>query len=137
MEISKNVYLDNLIKENIFSYLPKNKFMEGIFYSPMNFYDNELNDMIVENYEFNITKKTKHFLFLKIKLQPEDEEIILKKKIKKDEEGDYITFNDSLRINKNESLLYLNTCIFFNSATFRPKYLKKKIKDLNFVEPNK
>ena len=132
MEISKNVYLDNLIKDNIFSYLPKNKFMEGIFYSPMNFYDNELNDMIVENYEFNITKKTKHFLFLKIKLQPEDEEIILKKKIKKDEEGDYITFNDSLRINKNESLLYLNTCIFFNSATFRPKYLKTNIKDLNY-----
>jgi hypothetical protein len=137
MEISKNIYLDNLIKENIFSYLPKNKFKEGVFYSPMNFYDNELNDMIVENYEFNITKKTKHFLFVKIKLQPEDEEIILKKKIKKDEEGDYITFNDSLRMNKNESLLYLNTCIFFNSATFRPKYLKNNIKDLNFVEPNK
>jgi hypothetical protein len=137
MEISKNIYLDSLIKENIFSYLPKNKFKEGFFYSPMNFYDNELNDMIVENYEFNITKKTKHFLFVKIKLQPEDEEIILKKKIKKDEEGDYITFNDSLRMNKNESLLYLNSCIFFNSATFRPKYLKNNIKDLNFVEPNK
>ena len=132
MEISKNIYLDNLIKENIFSYLPKNRFKEGIFYSPMNFYDYEINDMIIENYEFNITKITKHFLFLKIKLQPEDEEIILKKKIKKDEEGDYITFNDSLRINKNESLLYLNTCIFFNSATFRPKYLKTNIKDLNY-----
>jgi hypothetical protein len=137
MEISKNIYLDNLIKENIFSYLPKNKFKEGVFYSPMNFYDNEINDMIIENYEFNITKITKHFLFLKIKFQPEDEEIILKKKIKRDDEGEYIIFNDCLKQKEMESLIYLNTCIFFNSAFFRPKYLKNNIKDLNFVEPNK
>ena len=75
MEISKNIYLDNLIKENIFSYLPKNRFKEGVFYSPMNFYDYEINDMLVENYEFNIIKKTKNYVFLKIKLQPEDDEI--------------------------------------------------------------
>jgi hypothetical protein len=134
MEISKNIYLDNLIKENIFSYLPKNRFKEGVFYSPMNFYDYEINDMLVENYEFNIIKKTKNYIYLIIKFQPEDDEIKLKKKIKKDDEGEYITFNDC---KERESLIYLNTCIFFNSAFFRPKYLKNNIKDLNFVEPNK
>jgi|TARA_R110000824_G_scaffold127815_1_gene288447 hypothetical protein len=129
MEISKNIYLDNLIKENIFSYLPKNRFKEGVFYSPMNFYDYEINDMLVENYEFNIIKKTKNYVFLKIKLQPEDDEIKIKKKIKKDAEGEYIAFNDC---KERESLIYLNTCIFFNSAFFRPKYLKTNIKDLNY-----
>ena len=62
MEISKNVYLDNLIKENIFSYLPKNRFKEGVFYSPMNFYDYEINDMLVENYEFTLCPKSLGYL---------------------------------------------------------------------------
>ena len=41
MELTNNIYFDDLIKTKIFSYFPKNKFKEGQFYTPMNFYDSE------------------------------------------------------------------------------------------------
>ena len=41
MELTNNIYFDDIIKKKIFSYLPKNKFKEGQFYTPMNFYDYE------------------------------------------------------------------------------------------------
>jgi len=126
MEINKDIYFDNLIKNNIFSYLPKNKFKEGQFYTPMNFYDYDECDTIVEDYTFTITKITKHFLYLKIILQPDDEPFILKKKKKSDKDGEYIKFIDSFNVNEKESLLYLNTCIFFNSPFFRAEFLKKE-----------
>ena len=88
----------------------------------MNFYDYELCDTVVEDYKFVITKMTKHFVFLKIQLQPDEEPLIFKKKIKIDKEGEYIKFIDSFNINKNESLLYLNTFIFLTALFF----------DLNF-----
>ena len=56
MEINNNIYFDDLIKNKIFTYLPKNKFKEGQFYTPMNFYDYELHDTVVEDYKFIITK---------------------------------------------------------------------------------
>ena len=122
MELTNNIYFDDLIKNNIFSYLPKNKFKKGQFYTPMNFYDYELHDTVVEDYKFIITKMTKHFIFEKNQLQPDEEPLIFKKKIKVDKEGEYIKFIDSFKINKNESLLYLNTCIFLTAL----------FKDLNF-----
>ena len=70
MEINNNIYFDDLIKNKIFSYLPKNKFKEGQFYTPMNFYDYELCDTVVEDYKFIITKMTKHFIFLKFNYSP-------------------------------------------------------------------
>jgi hypothetical protein len=126
MEINNNIYFDDLIKNTIFSYLPKNKFKEGQFYTPMNFYDYELCDTVVEDYKFIITKMTKHFIFLKIQLQPDEEPLIFKKKIKIDKEGEYIKFIDSFNVNKNESLLYLNTFLFFNCPFFRPEFLNNK-----------
>jgi hypothetical protein len=39
MELTNNIYFDDLIKNKIFYYLPKNKFKEGQFYTPMNFHD--------------------------------------------------------------------------------------------------
>ena len=97
----------------------------------MNFYDYELHDTVVEDYKFIITKMTKHFIFFKIQLQPDEESFIFKKKIKIDKEGEYIKFIDSFNINKNESLLYLNTCLFFNCPFFRPEFLiiKKILKN--------
>jgi hypothetical protein len=47
---------------------------------------------------------TKHIIFLKNHLQPDEEPLILKKKIKIDKEGEYIAFIDSFNANKNESL---------------------------------
>ena len=66
MELTNNIYFDDLIKNKIFFYLPKNNFKEGQFYTPMNFYDSELHDTVFEDYKFVITKMTKHFVFLKI-----------------------------------------------------------------------
>ena len=60
---------------------------------------------------------TKHFIFFIIELQPDEEPLILKKKIKIDKKGKYIKFIDSFKVNTNESLLYLNTC-FFSTAPF-------------------
>jgi hypothetical protein len=96
----------------------------------MNFYDYELHDTVVEDYKFIITKMTKHFIFLKIQLQPDEEPLIFKKKIKVDKEGEYIKFIDSFNVNKNESLLYLNTRLFFNCPFFRPAFLNIKKKYL-------
>ena len=70
MELTNNIYFDDLIKNKIFSYLPINKFKEGQFYTPMNFYDYELHDTVVEDYKFIITKMTKHFIFLKFNYNP-------------------------------------------------------------------
>ena len=71
MELQNNIYFDDLIKNKIFSYLPKNKFKEGKFYTPMNLYDYELHDTVVEDYKFIITKKTKYSLFfLKFNYNP-------------------------------------------------------------------
>ena len=69
---------------------------------------------------------TKHFVFLKIQLQPDEEPLIFKKKTKVDKEGEYIKFIDSFNVNKNESLLYLNTCLVFNCPFFRPEFLNNK-----------
>ena len=63
MKLQNNIYFDDLIKNKIFSYLPKTKFKEGQFYTPMNFYDYELHDTVVEDYKFIITKMTKNFIF--------------------------------------------------------------------------
>ena len=41
MELTNNIYFDDLIKNKISSYLPKNKFKEGKFYTPMKFYNYE------------------------------------------------------------------------------------------------
>ena len=68
MELTNNIYFDDLIKNKKNSYLPKNKFKEGQFYNPMNFYDYELHDAVVEDYKCIITKITKHMIFLKIQL---------------------------------------------------------------------
>jgi hypothetical protein len=70
MELTNNIYFDDLINNTIFSYLPKNKLKEGQFYSPMNFYDYELHDTVVEDYKFIITKMTKDFIFKKINYNP-------------------------------------------------------------------
>ena len=70
MELTNNIYFDDLIKNKIFSYLPKNKFKKGQFYTPINFYDYELHDTVVEDYKFIITKMTKHFNFLKFNYNP-------------------------------------------------------------------
>ena len=69
---------------------------------------------------------TKHFVFLKIQLQPDEEPLIFKKKIKIDKEGEYIKFIDSFNINKNKSLLYSNTCLYFSCPIFRAKFLNNK-----------
>ena len=37
MELPNNIYLDDLIKKNIFSYLPITKFTKGAYTSPMFF----------------------------------------------------------------------------------------------------
>jgi hypothetical protein len=92
----------------------------------MNFYDYELNDTVVEDYKFIITEMTKHFIFLKNQLQPDEEPLIFKKKIKVDKEGEYIKLIDSFNVIKNESLLYLNTRLFFNCSFFRPAFLNNK-----------
>ena len=42
---------------------------------------------------------------MKIQLQPDEEPLIFKKKIKIDKEGEYIKFIDRFNVNKNESLL--------------------------------
>ena len=44
----------------------------------MKFYDYELCDTVVEDYKFIITKMIKHFIFLKIHLQPDGEPLIFK-----------------------------------------------------------
>ena len=49
MELSNNINFNDLIKTKIFSYLPKNKLKEGQFHTPMNFYDYELCDTVVED----------------------------------------------------------------------------------------
>ena len=70
MELTNNIFFDDLIKNNIFSYLPKNKFKKGQFYTPMNFYDYELHDSVVEDYKFIITKIKNTLFFLKFNYNP-------------------------------------------------------------------
>jgi hypothetical protein len=62
MELKNNIYFDDLIKNNIFSYLPTKKIKEKQLYAPMNFYDYELCDTVVEDYKLIITKMTKYFI---------------------------------------------------------------------------
>ena len=69
MELPNNIYLDDLIKKNIFSYLPITKFKKGVYTSPMLFYDNETFKYTEETYEINILKITSKYLFLKLLLR--------------------------------------------------------------------
>ena len=48
----------------------------------MNLNDYELCDTVVEDYKIIITKMTKHFIFLKIQLQPDEEPLIFKKRLR-------------------------------------------------------
>jgi hypothetical protein len=121
MELPNNIYLDYLIKKNIFSYLPITKFTKGVYTSPMLFYDNEKYKHIEETYQINILKITNKYLFLKITFNEDFEDLFLKKKKKTDKEGEYIEFNKK----DDELILYETTRFFFKSSNkFRTSYLK-------------
>jgi len=121
MELPNNIYLDDLIKKNIFSYLPITKFKKGVYTSPMLFYDNETFKYTEETYEINILKITSKYLFLKITFTEEFEDLFLKKKKKTDKQGEYIEFNKK----DEELILYETTKFFFDSSfKFRTSYLK-------------
>jgi len=121
MELPNNIYLDDLIKKNIFSYLPITKFTKGAYTSPMLFYDNETYKYTEETYEINILKNTNKYIFLKITFNEDFEDLFLKKKKKTDKQGEYIEFN----IKEDELILYETTKFFFDSSCkFRTSYLK-------------
>jgi hypothetical protein len=59
----KEIYFDDLVKGNIFSYLPSlNDFKLGTFYNKMFFFDEENHKVSEEYYAITITKITKCYV---------------------------------------------------------------------------
>jgi len=120
----KEIYFDDLVKGNILSFLPSlNDFKLGTFYNKMFFFDDETFRISEEYYTITITKITKCYVYFKVDLQPDIEPFELKKKIKKDKEGQYVSFVLNNILKPNEKLLGMNTRFFNNSNVFRPTYL--------------
>ena len=100
----KQFYFDDLVKDNILSFLPsKEYFKVGQFYNKMFFFDDETFRISEEYYSITIMKITKCYIYFLIELQPDiDPFIIQKKKKKKDDKGDYVKFiaNDEKKQNE-------------------------------------
>jgi len=124
MTDQKKIYFDDLVKENILSFLPSKKYFKlGTFYNKMFFFDEENHKVSEEYYSINITKITRCYVYFRVELQPDIEPFILKKKKKKDEEGEYVAFIPNDICKPNEKLLAANTQFFHQSDTFRPDFL--------------
>ena len=93
----KEIYFDDLVKGNILSFLPSlNDFKLGTFYNRIKNFCNG-NGVILFSDSISF--------------------------IKKDKEGQYISFVLNNILKPNEKLLGMNTRFFNNSNVFRPTYL--------------
>ena len=96
----KQFYFDDLVKDNILSFLPsKEYFKVGQFYNKMFFFDDETFRISEEYYSITIMKITKCYIYFLIDLQPDIDPFILQKK-KKDDKGEYVKFIQRTRRNK-------------------------------------
>ena len=120
----KQFYFDDLVKDNVLSFLPsKDYFKMGQFYNKMFFFDDETFRISEEYYSITIIKITKCYIYFLVDLQPDIDPFILQKKKRTDDKGDYVKFICNDEKKQNEKLLAMNTEFFHSSNVFRPSFL--------------
>ena len=120
----KQFYFDDLVKDNVLSFLPsKDYFKMGQFYNKMFFFADEFFRISEEYYSITIIKITKCYIYFLVDLQPDIDPFILQKKKKKDDKGEYVKFICNDEKKQNEKLLAMNTEFFHSSNVFRPSFL--------------
>jgi len=126
MELPNGVFFDELIKKNIFSYLPLTKFKKGVFMYPLCFFNNcNLHSSFTkpaDNYHIEILRITKHFLFIKIILKDDFPPLFFKKKKKYDDIGEFIEFKECFMKGDTE-ISFFNYININHKFKFRHSFL--------------